>query len=434
MLDLRPLRSGSFRHLALGYWVNEFGNWIGEIALAVLVYDRTKSPLGTAALFLALRFAPAFFAPFLTARLETLSPRIVLSASYAMEAVLFAGIAAIARHFSLLAILALAILDGVLAISAKALTRSATTAGLKKQQLLREGNGILNLGLMSSSACAPIIAGALVAWKGPRAALVVDAGTFLLTALIIGTAAGVRVQTDVDAIFFTRVRKGVDTIRSRGAVRRLMGALALVMMFTAIPIPIEVVFAKHTLHAGDLGYGVILCAWGVGMVLGATAFALLSSIGLITLVWLGMFGIALGYGGLAASPSLAVACIASAVGGTGNGAGWIAAVTSVQERIPMESQSAVMTLLEGLNQVMPAIGFVAGGILTAVVSPRLAYAVAACGVVVVLVGAAARPIDRVIFRDGPPDGPGSADPRLDQLRQDSETAPRNSSLPTLTAG
>src|ERR1700684_3256584 len=108
MFDLRPLRSAAFRHLAGAYWVNEFGTWIGEIALTLLVYDRTHSPLVTAGLFLTLRFLPALVAPFLTTRLEALTPRVVLSTLYVGEAVLFAAIAVISRHFSLPAILVLA--------------------------------------------------------------------------------------------------------------------------------------------------------------------------------------------------------------------------------------------------------------------------------------------------------------------------------------
>ena len=37
--------------------------------------------------------------------------------------------------------------------------------------------------------------------------------------------------------------------------------------------PIEVAFAKDTLDAGDLGYGLLLASWGTGMVLGSLVFA-----------------------------------------------------------------------------------------------------------------------------------------------------------------
>ena len=58
---LRPLRLFAFPRLASAYLVNELGNWLGEIALAVLVFDQTDSTLATAALFLlGVHFAPAF--------------------------------------------------------------------------------------------------------------------------------------------------------------------------------------------------------------------------------------------------------------------------------------------------------------------------------------------------------------------------------------
>ena len=39
--SLAPLKLPGFRHLAGAYTVNELGNWVGEIALAVLVFDET---------------------------------------------------------------------------------------------------------------------------------------------------------------------------------------------------------------------------------------------------------------------------------------------------------------------------------------------------------------------------------------------------------
>lgn len=76
----RPLRVAGFRNVAAGYTINELGNWLGEIALAVLVFDRTHSALATAALFLCARFVPALFAPMLTVRLERLKGTRVLPA------------------------------------------------------------------------------------------------------------------------------------------------------------------------------------------------------------------------------------------------------------------------------------------------------------------------------------------------------------------
>jgi predicted MFS family arabinose efflux permease len=394
MLAIRPLRSSTFRHLAAGYWVNELGNWFGEIALAILVFDRTRSPLATATLFLVLRFLPALLAPLLTVRVEALPPRVTLAFLYALEGAFFAGMAILAHHFSLPAILGLGAIDGVLAITAKALTRGISATWLLERELLREGNAILNLGAMVSMAAGPALGGVAVAWKGASTALIVDAATFLVTAAIIATAPGLRIETDHAAGFRGRVRAGLDVLRAYSAVRRLMVAVALVFLLASIPIPIEVVFAKETLHAGDRGYGLLLGAWGLGMVVGGGAFAVFTQARLIRLLAVSTVLALLGYTGLAASPTLAVACIFSALGGIGNGAGWITVVTAVQERIPVSTQSAVMSVLEGITQLMPAIGFIIGGAITAATSPRAAYAVSALGVALVVLAIAMHPIDR----------------------------------------
>lgn len=409
MLDIRPLRSSTFRHLAAGYWVNELGNWIGEIALAILVYDRTRSPLATATLFLALRFLPALLAPVLTVRIEAISPRVALGCLYLLEGAFFAGMAVLAHHFSLPTILGLGAVDGMLAITAKALTRGISATWLLKRELLREGNAILNLGAMVSMAAGPALGGAAVAWKGASTALAIDAATFVVTAGIIATAPALRLETDQETSFKGRVRAGLEVLRAYTAVRRLLVAVAFVFLLGSIPIPIEVVFAKETLHAGDRGYGFMLGAWGVGMIAGGTAFAAFTEMRLIRMLGISTVLAVLGYAGLAVSPTLAVACLFSALGGIGNGAGWIAAVTAVQERIPVSTQSAVMSVLEGISQLMPAVGFIVGGAITAATSPRDAYAVSAVGVAVIVVAIGLRPIDRARLSPVAQDPDGTVD-------------------------
>lgn len=393
MFDTRPLRSSTFRRLAAAYSINELGNWIGDVALAILVFDRTRSALATATLFLALRFAPALLAPLFTTRVETIRANRILPALHLAEAAIFAAMALMASHFLLPAVLALAALDGMLAIMAKALTRSATAAGLMADGLLREGNALLNLGFTIGGAIGPALAGLVVAAQGPGAALALDAATFAVVALVLASARELKLDTDLEIGWSGRLRAGIAEVRSRPSLRRLFLALALVIMFGAVAVPIEVVFAKRTLHAGDTGYGWLLGAWGVGMIAGGATFATAGKVRIGVVLAAGTALIAAGYGGLAAAPNLLLACAFSAVGGAGNGSAWIAAVTGIQQTIAATTQSAVMAVLESIGQVMPAVGFILGGAVTAAGSPRTAYAVAAGGVAVVLVIAAARPIE-----------------------------------------
>jgi hypothetical protein len=436
MLDLRPLRTPGFRHLAAACWVNEFGNWIGEIGLAVLVYNRTHSALATATLFVSLRFLPALLAPLLTTKVEALSPRIVLSILFLLEAMLFAGIAVVATHrFSLPVVLALVGVDGVFAITATALIRTTLATALIRDGLLREGNALINVGVMIAVAGAPAIAGIVAASHGAVDALWIDSGTFVVAALIIGSARHLAIDSDREAGFRGRLRAGLGTLRTHPTVLRLLVAVALVICLGSVALPIEVVFARNTLHAGDTGYGLLLTSWGVGMIFGGFGFAVGKDVRLMTMLGVSTLLEALGYGGMAAAPTLAVACLFSYVGGIGNSAAWVAARTALQERIPLSRQAAVMAVLESANQVMPALGFIVGGAVTALTSPRVAYAISAAGVAAVVVAFTVRPIDQVRLTgadstDGASAG-GLPDVRVREL-QESEPPPRTSSLPTAT--
>ena len=163
---LHPLRLPAFRRLAAVRLVDELGDWLGEIALAVLVFDRTGSPLATAALFLALLFVPAIATPPLVARLEAYPSRISLPALNLVQGGAFAAIAMLSSDFSLLWVVLLATLAGALAISNRALTRAAAATVVGPHGLLREGNALLNISFTVGAAAGPAIAGLVVAGVG----------------------------------------------------------------------------------------------------------------------------------------------------------------------------------------------------------------------------------------------------------------------------
>src|SRR6059036_1868292 len=109
---LAPLRVPGFKTLAAGYSINELGNWLGDIALAVLVFDQTGNALATALLFVGTRFVPALVAPAIVTRAESLRPRLSLPLLYGADAVVFATLALLAtNHFSLGLVVALGAVD-----------------------------------------------------------------------------------------------------------------------------------------------------------------------------------------------------------------------------------------------------------------------------------------------------------------------------------
>jgi len=386
---LSALRVPAFPRLATANLVNELGNWLGEIALAILVFDQTGSPIATAALFVAIHFMPALAGPPLVARLEHLPPRSSLALLYASEAAVFGALALLASDFLLAAVLVLAAVDGSLASTARSLTRAAAAGALKPAGLLRQGNAVLNIGFTAGAAIGPAAAGLVVAGYGVQVALVVDAVSFLAVAVLLASARALpRAEPEVDGVL-ARLRSGFAYVRSSPLLTRLLGAQAAAFVFFAVVIPIEVVFAKETLGAGDAGYGALLASWGAGMLLGSFAFAALGRASMAVLLAFSTMAIGAAYLGIGAAPTLALACVAAAIGGTGNGVQWVALITSVQAITAAPYQARVIAMLEAIASAMPGIGFVIGGAVAALLDPRAAFAVAGAGVLIVLAWAVA---------------------------------------------
>jgi MFS family permease len=384
-----PLRRPQFRRLATSYGVNELGDWMGIVALSVLVFDQTGSALATAVLFLGTRFLPALIAPILVAKVEQPPPRFALPVIYCGEAAAFGALALLAGdHFFLPGVVVLATVDGALALTGRALTRAVTAALLEPAGELRSGNAVLNVAFTGSAALGPGIAGLIVAGFGVQSALLLDAASFYAIAVILLTA-GPLPQAEPDpGRVGERVRAGIAYIREKAILRRLLVAQGAAFIFFAAVIPIEVIYSKQTLGTGDSGYGLLLASWGVGMVIGGIVFAAVRRAPLPVLLFFSTLAVGAGYLGLAAAPTLAVACGASIVGGSGNGVQWVSAISAVQELTAAGMQARVMSVLESIGAAMPGVGYLVGGLIATGTDPRTTFLVAGLGVLAIVAIAA----------------------------------------------
>jgi MFS family permease len=379
-----PLRRPLFRRLATTYAVNELGDWMGIIALSVLVFDRTDSALATAGLFLGTRFLPALLAPILVTRAERPPPRFALPVIYCGEAAAFGGLALLVTNFSLAGVIVLATIDGALALAGRSLTRAVVAAALEPTGELRAGNALLNVAFTGGAAIGPALAGLVVAGFGVQTALLLDAASFYAIAWILLTAGTMPRAEPEEGRMRDRVRAGIAYIREKAILRRLLLAQGAAFIFFAAVIPIEVVYAKETLGAGDAGYGLMLASWGAGMVLGSLVFAAMRRTSLALLLFFSTLAVGAGYLGLAVAPTLALACAASVLGGTGNGVQWVSTISAVQEMTVAGMQARVMSVLESIGAAMPGVGFVIGGVVAAVASPRTAFLIAGVGVIAIV--------------------------------------------------
>jgi MFS family permease len=387
-------KSPRLRRILFAYTVNELGTWFGYIALALGVYDHTRSAIATAGLFVARGLLPALLAPVLVARTERSTRRGRLAWLYATEALLTLALAALLWHFWLAGVLVLVAVDGIVAVAATALVRASASrvavedalaqAGVGQDEQAiqtitegaqREASAALNVAFMGALALAPALGGALVHAVGGPIALVLDAVTFLACAGLF-----LRLGTHVEEVsgdsVRTRLFAALQHVREVPGLRALFATEAVAIVVFASVEPVEVLFAKSTLNAGDFGFGLLVAAWGAGAALGAIVFARSIRRPLGPMLTGGTLLVGLAYLGFAAAPTLAVACGAAVVGGIGNGIQWPSLISAVQQLTPSSLHGRLMSAVGSLNALCPAIGFAVGGTIAAVSSPRVAMACA----------------------------------------------------------
>jgi MFS family permease len=375
-------QSPRLRRILAAYTINQLGTWFGTVALSVAVYDHTHSAIAVTALFVA-RFLPALAVPALVARVEASPRRGRLSAIYAIESASVAALAGLVWHFWLPAILALVALDGAGALAASALLRTeaarpdpqdAQSPPGSSAAEAHSANAALNIGLSVSVVIGPLLAASAVQALGAPIALLIDAASFLVCGgLLIDLYPYVEEHTGVS--IRARLRAAWEHLGEAPALRALLLTEAAALVFFETGAPAEVLYAKGTLRAGDLGYGRLLSAWGVGMVIGSLLFARTSKRSLGAMLTGGTFAVGLAYLGFAAAPSLGFAALAAALGGIGNGVQWASLIGTVQRLTPRHLHGRLMGTVESIGALCPLIGLPLSGLVLAVGSPRIAFLV-----------------------------------------------------------
>jgi hypothetical protein len=407
-----PLSSTRLRRIIAAYTVNRLGTWFGLLALVVAVFDHTRSALAVAALLFAGQALPALVVPAVVARVEASGRRSELSGLYLFEAIATASLAVLLSHFWLPAVLLLVTLDGTAALAASALLRAEVARAARDElpveaqstarprnhssdegsqgggagiddgahEAERKANAALNVAFSTTFVLGPVLGGAVVATAGAPTALFIDVGSFLIGgALLIDLHSHVE-EAAGDSVR-DRLRAAWRHINEVPSLRGLLLAEAIALVFIESGGPIEVTFAKATLRAGDRGLGLLLTMWGVGSMLGSVVFARLVRWPLGVLLSAGTLAIGLAYVGMAAAPSLALACLAGLVGGVGNGLHWPSLISVVQRLTPQRLHGRMMGAVESLGSLCPAIGLSLGGALVALSSPRAAFLVVGLGAV-----------------------------------------------------
>jgi MFS family permease len=369
-------RVPSFRLLFLATLGSGFGTWLAFIGLAIDVKDRTDSGAWVSALLIA-DVLPAVVIGLLAGPLvDRLSRKgLMIGADLLRVAIFallpFAGSAAV--------IVALAALAGV----GTGLFRPAVYAGLPNlvdDEDLPRANGLIQGVENFAWAVGPLLGGALVAASGPDLAYWVNAGTFLVSALLLSgiPARVLQAGTAESHGHWRDLLEGFTFVLRTHALVTVLVVWSVFMLASAGINAAEVFLAKDTFDSGDFGYGLLVGATGLGLVLGSLAAGPLLDRQPLARVYPGsIFVVALAVAAGALAPNVWIAAGCVLVVGAANGAAVVCNALLVQRGSPDALRGRVFTVLMSSSFGVLALGLVVAGPLTDAVGPRWVWGAAA---------------------------------------------------------
>ncbi|HXF98709.1 MAG TPA: MFS transporter, partial [Gaiellaceae bacterium] len=379
-------RSPSFGLLFLATAGSSVGTYLAAVALTVDVFDRTGSGLWVAALLIA-DFLPIVLIGLLLGPLvDRLSRRRLLIVS---DLARFAVFAALPFVDSPAAIVVLAGVSGV----ATGFFRPAAYAGLPnlvRDEELTNANSLLQTVETLAWMVGPVAAGAMLTTWSPSVPYLANAATFLVSAALIARIPerSLRSEEPLTRGHWRDVADGIHLVATSKPLRTVLVVWNIVVLGSGAINVAEVVFAKDTLDAGDLGFGILVAASGVGLALGS--YLAPSSLGSVGLRRHYVGSIALmgaGWGAAAFSPALWVAVPFVVAGAAGNGAAVVANQLLVQRGAPDRYRGRALATLMSANYAAFGLAMVAAGALVDAFGARPVWA-AAGGVFVAAAGLA----------------------------------------------
>ena len=359
------------RRLALGRLISLSGGSAAYIALVRAVYDGGRPLWISAAIFSSVvaTVASAPFAGWLGDRFDRRA--VMIGADLAAAAV---SLAMASTTESAAALVALMAASSVAQAPFEPASASALPNLVSEADIPR-ANALVASTSSAAYLVGPLLGGVVIA-AGASAptVFVADAGTFLVSALLVATIRRPFGRGSIET--HPGVLAGIRVIVREPALRMLMLAGAISLVGIGI---VDVASLPLSLHLGGgaAGYGAMTALLGGGGIVGAALAGRVvrrDSIGMLV----GAFAAsAAGLALAGAAPLLAIALAGVAVAGTGRGLGDVATVTLLQARAADEVRSRVFAADDAAGHAAFSVSAFTGGLLLHFVGVREAFAVAA---------------------------------------------------------
>ncbi len=378
---------GAVRRFLAASLQSSIGNAIGYIALLLLAYDMTHSAWAVAAVLLAESVPAIALGPFFGALADRLSRRMLVVVADLLRCAAFV---ALAFAGSLTAVVVLALVAGLGGALYQPAAKSALP-GLAGDRA-DEAMGALVASWSAASMIGPALGAGLLVLVSPSTLLIVNAATFIVSAIVLSrlpigrsadpVAAAAEAGADGTADDDGGVRAGVRAARAvpgLGVVVAAGGAATLAFSLMNLAEPL---LARAELKTGAAGFAMLVCIFGVGSTVGALRGR---ADGWAMLATLAGGGLAL----LASAfvPSVQLAALTFFATGLCCGIFMSSEHQLVVRLAPAEALGRVFGLKDSLDAAALCSAFVAGGLIASTAGARVTFAVS--GAAALLVAAAA---------------------------------------------
>ncbi len=391
-------RSPSFGLLFFATAGSGIGTYLAAIALTLDIYARTDSGVWVAVLLIA-EFIPIVLVGLLLGPLfDRFSRRLLMIASDVSRVAVFAALPFVD---SPIGIVGLAAVAGV----ATGFFRPAAYAGLPNlvpDDELTNANSLLQTIENAAWMVGPVLGGVMVSVWSPTVPYAVNAVTFLVSALLVARIADSELRSEKSLMsgHWRDVADGVRLVLTALPLRTVLIVWSIVSLGSAAINVAEVFFVRDTLGAGEIGFGVMIGATGLGLVLGSfLAAPALDKVGLRRNYAGSIALMAFGWGGAALSPALWLAVPFVIGGAAGNGAAIICNQILVQRGAPDRFRGRALSTIMSTNFLIIGLALATAGVLVDLLGARsvmvAAAAICAAGALASIVLTYWLPVDSV---------------------------------------
>ncbi|HEY0276976.1 MAG TPA: MFS transporter [Solirubrobacterales bacterium] len=368
--------------IALSY----IGSGAASTALTLYI-QQTRGTGAAVAAFLLASNLPRLLGSLAGGLVDRVDMRALLIVCDVGQAILYALVATLPSFGILIALTALATVLQTFYNPA----RTAIVPALVEEDELISANALIGVATNLYVAIGPLIGALLFTLIGASGGLLVNAATFLGSALLTRMVPPTPPPEDSEPEgLLASAATGARFVWRDRVLRALAASIFLLVAFIAVDNVALVFLVRETLGGSALAYGVIEAVFGIGMLIG-TFWILRGRGGQWLATRLYVFACTLSVSGSiggAIAPSVAVLAPFEALAGAGNSMEVVAMETIVQQRTPRGMIGRVYGFVSSLTWFGLGISTGLGGLLVDATSPRFAFAVASVGGVLTVLAVA----------------------------------------------